>query len=140
MNVQTLRQFLLAWTIVGIGLQFMHVGCDAAECHHHILGYLKIDLPACVCVCALLLSTGPLLVYRPFFHALISALMQWCSKDMELLWDNWIHVLPHTHTHTHAGTHACTHAWTYVHIHTEAVMQFVIFFRCTHNAPHLMHD
>lgn len=30
----------------------MHVGCDAAECHHHILGYLKIDLAAFVCVCA----------------------------------------------------------------------------------------
>lgn len=52
----------------------MHVGCDAAECHHHILGYLKIDLPAFVCVYVFTAPshTGPVVVYCPFLFFILS--------------------------------------------------------------------
>lgn len=71
-NVETLRQSHLARSIVGTGLRFMHVACDAAESHHHILSYLKIDLPAIVCVCALVVRHRPGGCLLPFIHALIS--------------------------------------------------------------------
>lgn len=107
----------------------MHVGCDAAECHHHILGYLKIDLPAFVCVCAFTAHshTGPVVVYCPFFifyffyRALISPvpllLMQCCSARNGA--DTRVHVLSLSlslsnapslsHTHMQARTDVRTH-------------------------------
>jgi len=56
-------------------MRFMHVGYDAAECHHHILGYLKIDFPAFVFMCVRARvcrahSHRPaVVVYCPFLHA-----------------------------------------------------------------------
>ncbi len=109
----------------------MHVGCDAAECHHHILGYLKIDLPAFVCVCALLLRTGPALVYCPFLHALISlsrrgfshAVVQYkkwswcgiceldtCALSLSLSLSDAL-----CHTHMQARTHARTDLRSHPH-------------------------
>lgn len=43
----------------------------AAGSHHHILGYLKIDLPAIVCVCALVPRHRPGGCLLPLIHALI---------------------------------------------------------------------
>lgn len=64
----------------------MHVACDAAESHHHILSYLKIDLPAFVCVCALVLRHRPGGCLLPFIHAHFPShaaltLMPSCSRN-----------------------------------------------------------
>lgn len=122
--------FHLAWTIVASDLQFMHVGCDAAECHHHILGYLKIDLPAFVCVCAFTAHshTGPVVVYCPFFYFLFffitlsfrPCLFFSCSaavQEMELIHGymcshslSLFPMLPLSHTHNmQARTDVRTH-------------------------------
>lgn len=67
----------------------MHVGCDAAECHHHILGYLKIDLPASLCACV---HCSP--SHRPgaclllVFHALISLIRRAASHAV-LQYKKW---------------------------------------------------
>lgn len=107
----------------------MHVGYDAAECHHHILGYLKIDLPACVCVrtcvcvCALLLRTGLVVVYCPSFTlsfrpAVVALLVQWCSTrhGAGVGYMNWVHVGPLSGSHSFPLSPSLT--YTYMHART----------------------
>lgn len=61
----------------------MHVACDAAESHHHILSYLKIDLPAFVCVCALVLRHRPGLFVAVYSrsHFPSHAALTLCSRN-----------------------------------------------------------
>lgn len=134
----------------------MHVGYDAAECHHHIPGYLKIDLPARVCarVCALLLRTGPLVVYCPFFtlsflSASVALLMQWCSTrhGAGVGYVSRVHVLslarflspPQHPPPSRFLTHARRHARMDVHIHMRWLCNWP-YSSGKDNDHHLMHD
>lgn len=115
----------------------MHVGCDAAECHRHILGYLKIDLAAFVCVRACVrarrsVASGPrclFIIVLFIFHALIFyfffappllplARMRCCSTRNRA--DTPIHVLSLSlsFSRTYARTHGRTDGRTDAHTST----------------------
>lgn len=121
----------------------MHVGYDAwiAECHHHILGYLKIDPTAWVRVRApiLLLCTGPWDVYYPIHFVLAlsflshaaAPLVQWCSTRHPSCWTVCAfcymcirsHTCPPMHgrtcIHTHCGGYAILQRtqWVLAEVH-----------------------
>lgn len=120
----------------------MHVGCDAAECHRHILGYLKIDLSAFVCVRGRRsVASGPrLLVYhRVIFHALVFPphLRRLCFS---LACGAAVQEIEATHRYmcsaslslsfslTRARTGGRTDRRT--HVHAMVVMQVDIFLKC----------
>lgn len=128
----------------------MHVGCDAAECHRHILGYLKIDLAAFVCVRACVrarrsVASGPrclFIIVLFIFHALIFYFFLLRRFCLSLACGAAVQGIEPIHRYMCSAslslllTHVRTHAWAdgrtdrRTHVHAMVVMQVDIFLKC----------